>query len=332
MHIPIPARLSGEALECQQTRIATLIHALARADAGLPVAHEHRAEIVDYRRAEADLVAIASEITGRADFRSAATSSDFAAAFSEGLKLMLLDTWQPAAAPLQSLARQIPLTDFRATDVITVEMPALIEADEDTPTVFSKLAMRTLPGCKLRVFESCLKVSRQVMSTLGAALVNAVAGLARELLALETRLAVEALSAVPVTPGVNTGIGAGYALSEMSISDAFDYFDAQHMRPAGVFVGESVGMTVRKILTQAGVPLPVIHCPALATGSVYFIADPVARPALIRLYEFDRLPGAPAPTVGWQKIPRSDAYGYYCRHSVAYAPGDERGLYAIGVS
>lgn len=334
MLIEKPARLSGETLEFQQTRIAGLIRALARAEVGLPTDPALTAEIVDYRRSGADLLALAGEITGRADIRSAATSSDFAAAFSAGVQMLLADDWASASNRLLALSRSMPLPNFHETDVITAEMPALAEVQEDDLPHFSPITLRTLPGQKLRVFESALKVSRQVFSTLGGALVAATSGLAREIIALETALAVEALQAVALTSANSTAAG----ISESTVCAALDYFDSQHIPPAGVLCGpedtNSTGssLVLRRILTQAGVSLPVIHAAGLPAGSAFFVGNPAARPALIRLHEADAMPGAPVPFVGWQRIPRSDSFGYYARHCVGYAPGDSRGLYVVGVA
>ena len=104
----------------QQGRIASLIRALAIADAGHIPPADLADEVRDYRRNSADLTALAAEITGRIDTRSALSSADFAAAMSSGLTALLADAWQPALAPLQSLARPAPVRDFRPTDIATV--------------------------------------------------------------------------------------------------------------------------------------------------------------------------------------------------------------------
>lgn len=322
-----PAQPAG-LQQYQHTRIASLIHALARTDAGYAPPPALADEVLDYRRNAADLTALAGELTGRVEVRSALASSDFAAAMSDGLTAMLRDTWTPALAPLQSLARPAPVRDFRPTALATVELPDLVEASEDdAPPSFKRLSMRTVEGAQLRAYETSLRVSQQVFQTLGAALMDAVAGLSRALYVLELELASAALLSVPLDVSNSTSA----AVTDTTLSTGWDAIASQGMSPAGVFVGSGIALPVRQTLTQCGLSLPVISSPFLPAGAAYVIADPAGRAALLRMHEADTLPGAPVPSVGWARIPKSAAYGYYCRHCVAYVAGDSRGLFAIGV-
>lgn len=327
MIIPAAPKPDAGLIEYQQTRIAGLIHQLARADAGLPVAVEHRDEVTDYRRSISDLTGLAAEIIGRIDARAAQSSSDFAAAFSDGLSLLLADTYAPALATLQSLARAMPVSDFRVHDLITAEMPELVETfAEDGPPTWTPITTRTISGAKLRVFECSLRVSRQVFETMGAALVSAVAGLSRELMALEMRLLAAALQAVPLD---SSNSSADPRTAAYGLSLAIDALESQALRPAGIFCGPGGAWSLRAALKLIDMPLPVITLPDLPAAYTYVVCDPAARPAVLRLHEADPLPGAPMPAIGWQRVKRGQAIGYYCRHCVGYMPGDSRGLFFI---
>ena len=327
MIIPAAPKPDAGLIEYQQTRIAGLIHQLARADAGLPVAAERRDEVTDYRRSISDLTGLAAEIIGRIDTRAAQSSSDFAAAVSDGLSLLLADTYTPALATLQSLARAMPVADFKAHDLVTAELPELTETfAEDGPPTWTPITTRTISGARLRVFECSLKVSRQVFETFGAALVAAVSGLSRELMALEMRLLAEALQAVPLD-GSNSTAGPTPAAGALSL--AIDALETQALRPCGIFCGTGAAWSLRAALKLIDLAIPVITLPDLPAAYTYVVCDPAARPAVLRLHESDPLPGAPMPSIGWQRVKRGQAIGYYCRHCVGYMPADSRGLYFI---
>ena len=287
--------------------------------AGLPVKRDRSDILADYRHDTLDTLA------GLAGYPNPRQNRDWAQLMSASLtKVITSNFWPVYQSRLDAVAGIIPLENFKDTTIATIATPDLHEVFEDQEPIFSPLTATTTTG-KIRSFESIMRVSTQVWSTLGADLVKAVSGLSQNIYALHLQLIAECLQSIQFTDNTsNATIAAG-------LDAALACLERKYCTGAVIITAPGQTAAASKAINECGLNIAVIANPFINAGEWYLLPNPAEKTVIGRLVLIsDAFNGAGNPAIQWTKID-NQRYGYYCPVDVGYASVNEDCCFRGGV-
>ncbi|MCB1918455.1 MAG: hypothetical protein KDJ28_00580 [Candidatus Competibacteraceae bacterium] len=291
--------------------------------AGLPVANDEgtRQMIREFRHDNL------LEIAEMAGFARAQNSSDFAAVMGTALSAIInANFWPEYRRRLDTIARLVPVENFNETTVATITPPALCEVEEDAKTVFSPLTITSQTG-KIKTFEAVMTVSRQVWSSLGESLVQAVSQLSKSIYELELSLIAEALTEI----NFDTDNSTASALDITTLDSAMGWLESSALTPSALMLAPGKTATVKTLLDAANLDFNLVVNPSLPPGAWYLLANPKEKAAIGKLVlRSDLMNNALAPRIGWTRIDTS-RIGYYLPHDTGFIGMDRTAVYRGGV-
>lgn len=291
--------------------------------AGLPTANDEatRQMIREFRHDNL------LEIAEMAGFSRAQNSSDFAAVMSTALTTILNSQfWPEYHRRLDAISRPTPIENFHETTVASVAPPALREVIEDGPTEFSALTITSQTG-RIKSFEAVMTVSRQVWSSLGESLVQAVSQLSKSIYQLELSLIADALTEI----SFDTDNSTASALDISTLDSAMGWLESSALTPSALMLAPGKSATVKTLLYAANLNLNTVVNPSLPTGAWYLLANPQEKAAIGKLVlRSDMMNSATAPTVQWTRVD-SQRLGYYTALDSGFIGMDRAAIYRGGV-
>ena len=282
-----------------------------------------------------DLSALAREISPS---HRSVNAADFAMAMTDAMTSILVEEWPVYSDRLKPFVRDLALENFRQQKIVTMTLPDFVENDSEDGVVDFGMPLLSSTTGKISTYEIRLKVSRQVWATNGAALSRAVSNVGYLMSRLELKLLAETLVSNPLlddsqalfVAGLNspasTPLTPSVAALE-SVVSALQSADAGAL--TGILASGSNYVAWRNVLWTSGFhEVAVMASPDLPAGHWYAFSNPQETPTVVRL----KISGnTPAPQVGFQRIPKSDAHGYYSYYDCGFAGISRKGIFS-GVS
>ena len=297
--------------------------------AGLPVKRDRSDILSDYRHDSLDSLA------GLAGYPNPRQNRDWAQLMSASLtKVITSNFWPVYQSRLDQCAGIIPLENFKDTTIATIAPPDLHEVFEDQEPIFSPLTATTTTG-KIRSFESIMRVSTQVWSTLGADLVRAVSGLSQNIYALHLQLIAECLQGITFTADNSSGnslvIAAGLPALATGLDGALASLERRYCTGAVIITAPGQTASASMAIKECGLNITVIANPFLTASEWYLLPSPAEKTVIGRLVLIsDAFNGAGNPAIQWTKID-NQRYGYYCPVDVGYSAINTDCIYRGGV-
>ena len=268
--------------------------------AGLPVKRDRSDILSDFRHDSLESLA------ALAGYPNPRQNRDFAQLMAASLSRVIQSNFWPVyQSRLDAVAGLIPIEDFKTATIATIATPELREVDEAAEPVFSALSATTTTG-KIRSFESIMRVSTQVWSTLGADLVRAVSGLSQNIYSLHLQLIAECLQSIQFTDNTsNATIAAG-------LDAALACLERKYCTGASIIAAPGQTAAASKAIRESGLSIAVIANPFLAAGEWYMVPSPAEKVVIGKLIlTSDAMNGVTgAPSVQWTKVD-NQRYAYF---------------------
>ena len=285
--------------------------------AGLPVKRDRSDILADYRHDTLDTLA------GLAGYPNPRQNRDWAQLMSASLtKVITSNFWPVYQSRLDAVAGIIPLENFKDTTIATIATPDLHEVFEDQEPIFSPLTATTTTG-KIRSFESIMRVSTQVWSTLGADLVRAVSGLSQNIYSLHLQLIAECLQSIQFTDNNSSGnalvIAAGLPALATALDNALACLERKYCTGSVIITAPGQTASASMAIKECGLSIQIVANPFLTASEWYLLPNPAEKTVIGRLVLIsDAFNGAGNPAIQWTKID-NQRYGYYCPIDVGYS-------------
>ena len=263
-----------------------------------------------------DLEQLAKEISPS---HRSVNSRDFADSMTDSMSALLSDIWPDYSKRLDPFCRVFEVENFKPVSVNEIIFPEMeiqenqdlgfetsVGNPENRGRVYDKVELGFSTPAQLQTFETKFRVSPQLWATHGESLARALQHQSVAFANLELRL----LSGV-LTQNPNLSDSAALFTAENSTASALDATTMDTaldwlatgspacLPPSGLLIGPGKEYAARKLLTDAGMNLPIVVSPWLATGSWYLFSNPVQHAAILRLREKG---GYQAPRMGWTNL------------------------------
>lgn len=220
--------------------------------------------------------------------RSGMTTADFGTALASSVSILMTSGFVASNQPVESVCRSVDARNFKPINFPSVSIPVLPELPEEgEPTKLKVAITEATRSGQLRSYGARLRFSRQVWSSIGNELTEAITDYARNVL---PRLEQSALSAALVAASV-PNISAGMTVAGLNSANVA--LRAQLLGSGqtcnypvfALLLPPSLEFTARVLVAAVPFisPARIIVLDDLPAGSFYVAADPRQAAALLRL-------------------------------------------------